>query len=199
MINIDVSFDIQKATKQIAAVHKKQIPFATAVALTKTANDSRKALEKRTTIDLDRPTNFTKKAFAIKPANKRKLESRVFIKDAQARYLKWQIFGGTRGPAKRSEPVPFNIRLNKFGNIPGRHSGKISKLLARPDTFSGTINNIDGIWQRKNNILKLLIAFEENVKYTKRFKFSETVIKTVKRVFVRRLKLELARAIKTAR
>lgn len=199
MFSVDVKFDVKKLTKKLDRIQKKQIPFATAVALTKTAKAAQKDLEKQTLKDLDRPTRFTQRAFGIKPARKNNLAAVVFIKDKQAKYLRLQIRGGTRKPERKAEVVPVAIKLNKFGNIPGRHRGKIAKLLNRKDTFVSNINGLSGIWQRKAGRLTLLAAFKKQVTYQKRFRFEETVAKTVKRVFPRRFKIEMAKALKTAR
>lgn len=107
----------------------KQVRFATAVALTKTAGKVRDAMPAQIDQDLDRPTPFTRAASAmyLRPARKDALFAEVGYKDRQAAYLKYQIEGGTRRPGPRGIKLPGNIQLNSFGNIP---KGTIDKLKA---------------------------------------------------------------------
>ena len=134
MISMSVKSDFAAVVERIDSKFWKQIPFATAKALTDTAKDVQRELN--TTIDqvFDRPVPFTQKAIGVTFANKATLTSRVFVKDMQAAYLGLQISGGTRTPKKRALVIPGNLLpLNQYGNIP---KGKIKALLARPDVFS---------------------------------------------------------------
>jgi hypothetical protein len=99
---------------------------------------------------LDRPTPFTFKGIKWQSARKADFivgnwYSRVYIMDKQARYLSYQIPGGTRRPTGTSIPVPTrNLKLNKYGNMIGGKS-RIKRLLKK-NTFQGTINVIAGTW-----------------------------------------------------
>ena len=75
-----------------------QVPYATAVALTKTAQDAARELNAELPRYLDNPTPFTRNAFTLKRATKRDLNAIVFAKDVQAKYLRYQVFGGARAP-----------------------------------------------------------------------------------------------------
>jgi hypothetical protein len=139
---------------------------------------------------LDRPTPFSVKVIKWQGAKKAdfkvgNLHARVYIMDKQARYLSYQIEGGTRRPTGTSIPVPTrNLKLNKYGNMIGGKS-RIKRLLNKKDTFQGTINGIAGIWQRPKqgkrsgggfgttgqSGLKLLVAYENTVTYQPKFDF----------------------------
>jgi hypothetical protein len=84
-----------------------------------------------------------------------------------------------------SIPVPTrNLKLNKYGNMIGGKNS-IKRLLNKKDTFQGTTNGIEGIWQRPKkgkrsgggygttgqSGLKLLVAYESTVTYKSRFDF----------------------------
>ena len=58
-ISIDVRADIKGAVKYLNRVQRKQVPFATALALTRTAQDVAKAETAQISKKLDRPTPFT--------------------------------------------------------------------------------------------------------------------------------------------
>lgn len=104
---------------------QKQVRFATAVALTRTAGAVKDAMPAVMERELDRPTSFTKRGLFVQRATPAKLMATVGVMDRQASYLKYQIVGGTRTPTARGIKLPGNITLNSFGNIP---KGLIDKL-----------------------------------------------------------------------
>lgn len=203
MIKLSVRSDIENAIKALDDIQKKHVPFATAKALTKTAQDVQAELSRQVSKDLENPVRFTVNAFRIEPARKRaRPYAIVAIKDIQDEYLRLNIFGGTEIPKKRALLKPMNIRLNQHGNLP---KNKVKRLLARDDVFSGTVGGIGGIWQRlgKNGKakqkLKLLIRYksEQNVKPV--FKFFETAEKTAKHVFPGNIESAFREALQTAK
>ena len=145
-MDISLKDNTKEVLKDLGGVSKKQIPFATALALTKTAQSAQKALRKAAIQQIDNPTPFTLRGFRIRKANKKTLTAEVFIADTQSEYLKYAIEGGTRTPKKRAIIQPGAIKLNKYGNIP---KNAINRIMARRDTFSGVIGGVPGIWQRK--------------------------------------------------
>lgn len=80
----------------------KQLRYASAVMLTKTAKDVQKAIVDRMGVDFDRPTKYTLGSMTIKPAKKDDLEAIVKPRDVVGRgtpaekYLTPQIFGTSR-------------------------------------------------------------------------------------------------------
>lgn len=96
----------------------KQVRFATAVALTRTAGAVKDAMPAVMERELDRPTSFTKRGMFVQRATPATLTATVGFMDRQAAYLKYQIAGGTRTPTARGIKLPGNITLNSFGNIP---------------------------------------------------------------------------------
>lgn len=80
----------------------RQLPFVTAVSLTRTAQDVKPALRAEMIRSFDRPTAFTLGSLYVKSATKSNLEARVWLKDdagkgtPAARYLGPQIDGGGR-------------------------------------------------------------------------------------------------------
>jgi len=196
-MHISMKADIKQATRKLRGAQRKQIPFATAKALTDTAWDVAKEEKRQLPMKLDRPTPFTQKAFGVKRATKRSLVATVFIKPIQAAYLGLQIRGGVRKPKSRAFPVPVNQRLNKYGNMT---RGKIAKLLAKPDHFSGTINGVGGIYQRqKKGGVKLIIAWEDQAHYRPRFPFYKIGKGKARAVIARNMKRALDKALRTAK
>lgn len=182
---------------RISRLHRRQLPFATAAALTDTAKDAQSDAVDEMSRVFDRPTPFTKRGVGVRAARKTRLVARVFIKDRQADYLGIQVRGGTRYPKRRAILVPANARLNRYGNM---SRNQVARLLARDDTFSGRVRGVAGIWQRKKRGgLKLLVAYEPRAQYQKRFDFPRVVRRTVERTFERNFATRWRYALRTAR
>jgi len=135
---------------------KKQIPFATAVALTRTAQ-----LIKKGTLDvmrsrLDRPVPITMNSLYVKPATKAKLEARVWFKDSWSsgipadKYMQAAVYGGSRRHKRFEQAliarqimkpnqyaIPAKEFLNQYGNITGGLAKKVLSGLGAAETVSG--------------------------------------------------------------
>ena len=127
-MQIDLSSNLREVIPAVDLLFNDQMPFAMAKALTETAKSVAKAMPGALQQDLDRPSDFTQAGFFVTPARKDSLQSAVGIKDAQAKYLQWQIEGGNRAPARKAQRLPGTVQLDAFGNIP---RGLIAQLVAR--------------------------------------------------------------------
>jgi len=198
LLEIRVKDDIKKLTRGLRQF-QGQIPYATAVALTTTAKDVQRAETRQIPVKLDRPTAFTRNAIGITGANKRNLMAAVFVKDAQAEYLRWQIEGGTRRTPGRGTGVPTRAaKLNQFGNIPGRRRG----IIKGKRQFVATIQGIAGVWERPakgGGRTTLVVAFEPEVKYEKRFPFYAIGQGVVASKFQRNFSAAFMKAVRSAR
>ncbi|MBS9442484.1 hypothetical protein [Photorhabdus heterorhabditis] len=125
---------------------KKQIPFATAQALTKVARQIEQAEKKAIERKLDNPNPFTVKSVGSVGASKNNLKAKVFVRDIAASYLTPFEVGGVHKLNSSALLNPKNIKLNKYGNLP---RNKLQQLKSKPDTFIGTIDGVDGVWKRK--------------------------------------------------
>lgn len=196
-MHLSVKSNIAQFRRQMRREQRSQLPFATAVALTRTGKDAKAAVEKKLPDVFDRPTPFTQRGVAALPASKRRMYSRVLIKDAQAKYLKLQEDGGTRRPAGRALVIPFSARRNRYGNIA---RGGVRRLLARDDTFSGVVRGIGGIWQRRRDgTVVLLVAYEDQATYRPRFGFAKTVDEIARQRFDAHFRAAFSEAMETAR
>lgn len=189
--------DLDQVIGNLNRFERKQLPFATSLALNTVAKDAQRRAQRQMRLDLDRPTRFTIQGVAVKRSSKRNLESAVFIKEIQAEYLKYQVDGGTRRPKKRAVVVPVKVRLNKFGNIPRK---KIKALLTRDDVFVVRDSKAAGIYQRmKSGKLKMLVAFESKAEYEKRFPFGSVIVKEAQTRMPPALRQALRKALATAK
>lgn len=211
MTQISVRTNVKEVTKGLTKLQRQQIPFATSLALNKTGQLVLAGLQRtaQKTFDggatpstlraLKPPKGLKGRRHNIIFSTKRDLRTTIFLPDWAANYLKYQIDGGIRPTDGSGTGVPTrNRRLNKYGNIPGRRSG----LVKGNKQFISTIKGIDGVWERygpKGRNVRLLIAFEKNPKYRKKFTYFETATKMAKIHFSRKLKISLDKAIRTAR
>ncbi len=196
MLSFVVKDDLARVAREVEERFQRQIPFAAAKALTRTAQDVQKAIVAELPTIFDRPTPFTMRGVGITFATKSTLTSRVFLRDIQREYLKLQVTGGERRPKKVALVMPAGVDLNAFGNIP---RNKVKALLARKDVFSGKVRGVGGIWQRVNGRLKLLIAYEPKATYQRRFPFVSIARQTIERRLLPNFRAALATAIASAR
>lgn len=201
-----------------------QLPYACARALTDTARAVADAMPAEMQQDLDRPTQFTQRAMYVTPARKDNLEAVAGIKDAQAKYLGYQIEGGERMPSRRALRLPANVQLDAFGNLP---AGLIRQLIARAKAGkrttkgqakkSGVSQALDlfygeppdgrpaGIYKRvvlgpgRHQLVPIVVFPKRGATYRPRFKFEEAAHRVADAEFPLALDRWWTRAKATAR
>ncbi|MEM8110744.1 hypothetical protein Q4S27_16540 [Morganella morganii subsp. sibonii] len=125
---------------------RKQIPFATAQAMTavvRKIEDAQKVAMQR---KLDNPTPFTVKSVKSRGARKNDLKAKVFVMNTAAAYLEPFETGGVHKLNGSALLNPKDIKLNKYGNLP---RNKLSSLKSKENTLIGDIGGVNGVWQRK--------------------------------------------------
>ncbi|HBC8786247.1 hypothetical protein ACK6VG_09140 [Citrobacter braakii] len=125
---------------------RKQIPFATAQAMTKVVRQIEAAEKTAFERHLESPTPFTVKSVGSVAARKNNLTAKVFVRDTAAGYLEPFEFGGEHKLSGSALLNPKNIKLNKYGNLP---HNKLSQLKAKPNIFIGDVSGINAVWQRR--------------------------------------------------
>ncbi len=194
-MHLSFATNVEAFRRELTDLGAREVPFAAARALTDTARDVEKNTAKRLPKVFDRPTPFTLRGLFVKPATKARLVATVGFKDRQAGYLELQETGGTRRPKGRALVVPAAARLNRYGNLP---RGAVRRALARPDTFSGTVRGVGGIWQRiGRGGVRLLVAYEDRASYAPRLGFAEGARKTALARFGRHFARRFAEAVAT--
>ena len=172
-MRMTIKGDIDHARRHMSDLQKKQIPFATSLAMNWTANEIRDYQKRRMVIDLDRPTTQTVNSVRVKSASKRKLRASVFLLPWADEYLQFQIEGGRRQPRGRYEALPRNLKLDARGNIGGRWKGRIRKLINQKNTFVEQRGTVLGLWRRRaRGKAELLLEFKNrSMQYQARFPF----------------------------
>lgn len=198
VLSVKTEFDAFAAT--LNSVERDQLPFAAARALTAIARQAERAQRDAMGSVFDKPTPFTQRGPGSLAARKDDLTAIVFMRDAQAAYLRRQEQGGTRTPDKGSALVlPVQVKRNVYGNIPNKG---LARAKARRSVFVGKVKGVGGFWQRtgpKGRKLKLLAAFEGSAQYSPRFRYWDRMHATVGAAMARELPIALAFALFTAR
>lgn len=135
-LTISVRHDYHRIEAALTDLHRRQLPFATAAALTDAARAAQSAVTAELPEIFDRPIPFTMKAIGMSPAHKADLTAEVFVKRTQAEYLYREEVGGTRTGAENTHSpstaliLPSKIKLNAYGNLP---FGALKRLVAEAD------------------------------------------------------------------
>ena len=228
MIKLDVRLEGFEKTRAMLAGRSKQVRFATAVALTKTADDVKVAIPAALDQALDRPTPFTKQGTFVTRADRASLEAVVGFKDKQAAYMKFQIAGGVRSPGAGGLRLPTAIQLNAFGNIPrgviakliavARKEGNLTKGVSRRirvsrsvELFYGDPKDVGGrkfprgiykdvdLGGGRSQLVPLIVFPNRPASYKKRFDFVALASRVVRSNWRRNFDQALADALRTAR
>lgn len=113
--------DIRAVTEHLSRFGRDQVPFATALALTRTAQFIERKIKEEIPRVFSRPTKFTLNSTFVRPATKQRLWAEVKVKDeafkavAPIKWLAPQVYGGSR-TLKR-----FEQRLINAGAMPPGH------------------------------------------------------------------------------
>jgi hypothetical protein len=228
-MEISVQSTIAQVMPKLEQFTSRQAPFTIAKALTETAKHVRKAMGEATPTAFDRPTPFTRNAFAFLPARKDKLQAVVFAKDKQARYLKFQVQGGGRrvkgfekrfaGEGQADEQsglqhmVPTaRIRKNAYGGVSLatiksisanlNTSGKAGRyFIGKPKGAGQNASRGYGIYARVNNNKRVeaLMVFANQPQYKKRFDMTAIGGRVVNAQFEAELRKAWDYALRTAR
>ena len=191
---------IKRTMRWLDAVGKKQLPFATALALTKTAKDVQKAelkhLHNRFTIRNKWPERGPY-AVKITPATKKKLFATIFTR---ADWMPIHETGGVKTPDGKHLAIPTsNIRRGKTGKITkGQRPRNLKKSFVL-ETKGGQL----GIWQRKGkgkrSEIKPMYWLEPQAKIKEWWEWFRVGKTTVNKTFNRNFSESLTKALRTAR
>jgi hypothetical protein len=219
--DISVRADIKALAKSLDNLAYKQLPYATALALSSVAyrvvTAEREALS---SVLKKKPTPFTTHAFRFVKATKSSLTATVYALPVQAAYLAPSETGGMQilGRGRRIR-TPVDVKTNTCGNI---SKGQIAKLLQNPNNFMGVVKGINGIWARPqrgqrrnqngygtkgqlnkvagfNTTLKLLVAFTQPVAVSPHLDYQRRAQQIVQQNISSEFSKAMSQAIDTAK
>lgn len=206
MIKIDIRPGLAAFRRDFDNFATKQLPFATARALTETARKAAAVETQALSQTLDRPTPFTLRGPMVKPATKADQTAVLDMRPIQAAYLAPEEFGEPQVVAKTAVVVPVDAALNSYGNLPPK---ALLRYKGRKDVFVGrvTVNGktIGGVWQRiapkgkAKGRLKLLVTFEAPVVPRTRLGWHDRAVQSITATIGPEMELQMGLALKTAR
>lgn len=153
MFELKLTMDTERWKRDLTVTEFAQLPFATALGLTRLAQQVKKRQEQEIGRIFDRPTRFTRQAIRMWPASKEQLRAVVWLRDDMeggikpSNYLTPHIDGGGR-KLKRFERMLARIgvlpsgwravpgqgaRFDSYGNM---SSGQIVQILSYVQAFS---------------------------------------------------------------
>jgi len=196
--DFSISIDTRATIAALDALARKQAPFATALALTKTAQaaqaEVKRTLPQRFTIR----NNFVEKGIRVEAARKRdwpRPRAAVYSKD---RFMALQETGGVKtGKSGGSVGVPVTVRRTPKQTLPPSRWPKA--LLRKPNHFILQTRNGPALARRKGGGIELLYGFAKSVKVKPRLGMASTVENVARKAFVREFEKALAHAMRTAR
>jgi hypothetical protein len=204
-MKVSVNVNSIAARRSLNKMIKSQLPYATALAMTRTAQGAVSQLKKESRTRFDRPTPWTQKGFTSTSADKKskRIRAYVSIRPQQWKYMSYQVQGGTRRPTGTAIPVPTNnlTDRNRYGNM---RKNQLKKIIKYERTFSGVPkggNRPGGVWYRysNNKRLKSLILWEDSAKYTKRFPFKKIVNTYARKHYAANFRRAFNQAVRTAK
>lgn len=216
--------DIQRQMKGF----EKQIPFAMALGLTRTAKAVEADLRQTMERVFDNPKPFTVKSTYTQPARKQQLRSVVGLKDTirqgtpAAEYLQPQITGGKRKRKRFEHSGAFkkrlkrgqylvpgrDARLNKYGNLTKAVIQKVTDDLKTQDLASslGRLGanryfwlGDKGVFYRQGNKLRSLLVAVDSATYRAKFDFTKATSESVKRNYGPEMQRAIREALESAR
>lgn len=170
-MRVTVKFDTTQVKRYLTDLERNQVPFATAVALTRTAKRVQTGLVDEMKREFDRPTPWTLKSTFLRSATKRNLEAIVGIKDqayagnrlSSAQILSHQFAGGARqvkalemwlrraGYLGTQEFVApgAGAKLDRYGNM---SRGQVQQILSQLKAGGDPASHASGSARSKRNV-----------------------------------------------
>ena len=208
-MDIKIETNIKRVVKQLNVIERKQIPFATSVAInetigTKHTKGLRAVIAREMNKRLDRPKVSTTRVGSPNTGNnalyflrsgKKNLTATLGFKYWASAFMKFLVFGGTRTTGKNI-PIPTPAaKIDKFGNIYRKRGG----LVRKKNQFFGKSGQ--GVFERakKKDKPKLIIAFKKSVNYKPIFPFYEIAGRYIGFTFPKKFNEALTKALRSAR
>jgi hypothetical protein len=153
-MRLSIKHNIDEVTRGMSSIQKKQIPFATMLALNDTAFDLQRVYKAQTKQKFDQPTKFTQTGFAVEKAKKTNLKAVVYVTEKREDYMKLQVDGGVRHPKNKAIIIPNRSNADelakyKSGNLT---KGAVNKIKKQKDKYFFGVpkgnQGSEGIWER---------------------------------------------------
>lgn len=191
-MQLDIDIDMSGLSALFKDIYGRQIPFAMALTLTRTAQDCQKEVQRKLPTQFTIRNTWTEKGIRITPASKTNLQSSIYTKDD---YMVLQNDGGVKKPRSgKVLAIPEAIRTSNTDIL--KRSMRPKSLLGKKKSgifYAVMPSGMKGIWQRegKKGKPKLLYAFKTDAKVKPRFNFEPTILKTASESMDRQFNLAM--------
>ncbi len=200
MVQISITSNIKQFERNIRGIQRKQLPFATSVALNDTAFDVRKHIvEKTYKRDFQvRNTRFIGAALRVKKSTKRTLEASVFDK-LDREFLQRHTSGGVKRPRGAHIAIPSRELKAKRSGKGVPKSLRPRAALANKKTFITRLRSSGQLVimrrkTKKSRPVSVLYLLEPTARIRKTFRFYDDA----ERVVSQRIGPNFARAWRKA-
>lgn len=210
MADLSIDLELSPALQWLDDIKRKQLPYATAVALTRTAQRAQSEIRKELPHRFEIRSPFIERGVRIEPASKQKLEAAVLWRGpAGSKFglsLARQETGGRKRPYSRALPsgylaLPRDVKRGAKGIIP--RSQRPGALLKRKRVFiQEDAGRGAAIMQRgaKGTPPVMLYYLDRRpARIRPRFEFRETAEKVARRVWRKEFGQAFAKALATRR
>jgi len=205
-MGLDSTLDLESsaALQGLDDLRRSQLPFATAVALTKTAQAGQARIRRELPDRFTIRNRFLERNVRIRAATKRRPEARVEWRPPASRsaftsQLATQETGGTRRPRGRTLALPRGVKRGKGGTI-GR-AQRPARLLDRKNVFIADVRGGAAIFRRVGRGRPRLLYFltRRPARIDARWEFRKTARDEARRVYPREFGRAFAKALATRR
>lgn len=211
MADLTIDLEISSALQGLSDLKREQIPFALALALTRTAQHAQAEIKRDLPHRFEIRNAFVPRGVRIKTASKKDPEAAVYwqapvaARREFAQSLARQETGGTKTPAKRWLAIPrpaVEARRGKGGLIPKRW--RPGQALKRRDVFVANTQTpgVVAIYRRKTKKrypIEALYTLTDRVRVRETFEFVPTARAAARQVFKKEFGQAFAKALATRR
>lgn len=215
MLGFKVKSNIGDVAKAFEKMAQGQVPFATSLAINRTAELAKSALRSHMTTVFDRPKLYVINSLFIKRSSKTKLTATIFHSDKVSPYLKAEIEGGNRNEKRfeikvgRDILVPTNnVRRDSYGGVSKTFITKVlkeakplrakTKYVIVKERGRGKLK--PGVYERTNDgRIRALFLIKDTARYDKRYDMIGVVQRIVQSHFGAQFNIAMDHALSTAR
>jgi len=208
-VTIQGTIDLENSSALLALddLRRQQLPFAQALALTRTAQAAQAEIKRELPSRFTLRNSFVERGVRVQAASKRTQEAAVFWRSPGgasrrgfAERLAIQETGGSVSPISKTIPIPRGVKRGAGGTIP--KSRRPARLLDRPKVFIQDVNGKGAvILQRVGRAAPRLLYFlsQKTSRFRPRFEFKATAERVARREYRREFGRAFAKALATRR
>lgn len=202
MIGIEIQTNANTVAAQLDEVGRKQIPFASALALTRTAQAGQAALRH------DMPKHFTlrstwvQRGIQVKSARKQDWPAQAAEVGTRDEFMVMHTTGGTKTPYRaRALAIPGRTARTRTSTGRTKRSMQPRALLRKPNHFVFDGDNGDAFIAKRmgDGDLHVIWLLRRQVRIKRTWPFKQVATGAAQRAYDREFGAALARAMATAR